>query len=240
MSVKPSKIYPFALGALESLPLMVQGSYFKILSSTGMVDVTGDTFGTVEAMLAGQGLRGQDFRRLVIRDRSGSGNVVRLLVSDDQFVDDRISGEVSVIDALRARAASGAAFVNSSALGAGAGVFAKLQLWNPAGSGQRLVLSSVANDGTTSVSVAAGNAPDGTAFNGSIVLSKLTGGAAGVAQIRSDNPASYVTPDGLRLNPGQFKFNEPFVIAPGFGVSFVATVSATTIRMTLEWSEERI
>lgn len=251
MTVKPAKIYPFTIGAYEALPIMVQGSYFKILSATGMVDVTGDTFGTVEAMLAGQGLRGQDFRRLVIRDRSGSPNMVRLLVSDDQFIDDRITGEVSVVDGNKARSVAGGAMTwRLSTASVGANGRPLSQIWNPAGTGRRIIIDAlvVACDiqnemfwGQTATRLTTVPASRIAAAQGMAVPSTV---AEAWVQEMVGYPADTVIAGGLMVQPWssvRVRFERPFVVQPGNG--FIVGVGLGGVQKTageIEFFEESI
>ena len=63
---------------------------------------------SLSPLYAGQGQR-KEFQRLTVTDKSGAANVVLIIVADDDFIDDRITGEVSVIDGSKARTKTGAA-----------------------------------------------------------------------------------------------------------------------------------
>src|SRR5207253_5023923 len=110
-----------------SFPQLAIGSYFKVLSATGTFEVTGDAFGQLGALLPGQGLRLEEgqFTRLTFRDTSGAPNLLYVLVAGDGFIDDRITGEVSVIDGEKARTLAGGMFAGApSAPAPGAALFA--------------------------------------------------------------------------------------------------------------------
>lgn len=250
MSLKPAKIYPFTIGAYEALPLLVQGSYFKIASSTGVLDVTGDTFGTIEGVLAGQGLRGHAFQRLTLRDRSGAANVVRLLVADELFVDDRITGEVSVIDGNKARSIAGAAMAwRISSYATVAGNRALSQIWNPAGSGRRIIVDAMLAGGTMANDLAWGLT--------SVMLGGLSGDAiaalSGVAapgtaaQARVQEQASFpatAIAGGMFIQANvsqRVRFERPFVVLPGTGFLVgTGNPGVQTITGSLEFFEESI
>ena len=112
----PAKIYPVVIPAGQSAPLLVEGEYFKVLSSTGTLEITGDTFGQLGEILPGQGLENTRFKRLTLRDTSGGINTVQLLVAGEKFVDDRITGEVSIIDGNLARTRANQAFLTQSGI----------------------------------------------------------------------------------------------------------------------------
>lgn len=250
MTVKPAKIYPFTIGAYEALPLMVQGSYFKILSATGMVDVTGDTFGTVEALQAGQGLRGQDFRRLVVRDRSGGENMVRLLVSDDQFIDDRISGEVVVIEGNKGRSIAGKAFTATSLFGAaGAGNVNQTALYNPVGSGVRLVVNNIvagtSQGGQLSISTGQG-VPLGVSSaprKKDVSASAVNSVAVKYDAIATDAALGGTVVIALSLAAGQsmaLPIQEPFIVREGGFLAVKTTAGSQDLIASVQFYEESV
>src|SRR5688500_10394922 len=128
-----AKIYSLVIPASGSFPLLTSGDYFKGLSATGAFETTGDTFRTLGAILAGQGLEGVAFSRLTFRDTSGASNTLRVLIAGDKFIDDRITGEVSMIDGGKARTISNAAFAWANGCGPIAAKFSAAQLYNPIG-----------------------------------------------------------------------------------------------------------
>ncbi|GKS96775.1 hypothetical protein [Acidovorax sp. SUPP2825] len=94
MTVKPSKIYDFVVPANGPYLLMVAGDYFKILASTGALNVKAD-WGELSGLIAGQGLEGSPFQRLYFTDVSGGSNTVKLFIGDEKFIDG-MSGTVNV------------------------------------------------------------------------------------------------------------------------------------------------
>lgn len=103
------QIYDFTLPAGGAMPLPVAGSYFRILTCTGDVDVIGDTFGRLGPINRGQGLADKAYGRLTIRDRSGAPNVGTILVSDANFIDQTLFGSISLAGAVALDAATLAA-----------------------------------------------------------------------------------------------------------------------------------
>ena len=84
--------YDFTLTAFGSQVLLVDAEYFRIQSQTGAVDVVVEGFGSLPGLLTGQGIKDTPFKRLVIRDASGAGNVGKILVASQEFVDNRTYG----------------------------------------------------------------------------------------------------------------------------------------------------
>jgi len=90
----PTNIYPFTVPANSLYRLTVAGQYFKIMSSTGDVEVTAD-FGRLSPLHTGQGLEDTPFSYLNFRDLSGAGNDLQVVIGDKNFVDG-ISGTSQV------------------------------------------------------------------------------------------------------------------------------------------------
>lgn len=237
--MKASNSYDFTLTAGGSFILPVSGSYFRILTSTGALDVRGD-FGRI-GVLAGQGHKELNFTKLTLVDKSGAANVGTIFVSDGAFIDDRITGEVSVIDGGKEKTKSGIVFGSRLGVGAVAAQLSEAQLFNPASSGKRLIISSFSG-------IAGGN---GVYFGiGSVQLAtlslapqnKLSGGVAAITQGRIENNAALVamTLMGQAASGVQVKELEPYVILPGYGFCLVANDVNTNLFASFHISEESI
>lgn len=224
-----AKVYPIELAAFGTFRLPVQGSYFKIRTATGRVEVSGNTFGKLGALDAGQGLRGAWFDDLTLTDVSGGANEIEIIVAAAEFVDDRITGEVSVIDGARGRTLAGDEFTSSTWTGAvAAGETGAVQLWNPLGSGVRLVIAGyLATNYTTLI--------DTTASLGAVVgvaRNKRRGaGGASVCEVRRlvavGAPAGnelWQAPSGLPVYP-----TAPWIIEPNRGIALYAPVAANFV-----------
>lgn len=88
------KQYPFSVLGNDVQQLLVDGAYFRIESSTGPVTVTGD-FGELQGLQAGQGLKGVPFTRLLLKNQSVTPVAGVLLVSDSEFIDNRVYGDIT-------------------------------------------------------------------------------------------------------------------------------------------------
>jgi hypothetical protein len=126
----PAKIYPLTIAPNASFTLQVVGDMFKVLSASGAFEVTGDTFGSMGAIQPGQGLDNTPFQRLTFRDTSGGSNTLSVLVAGTDFIDDRITGEVSVIDGGKARTLAGLSFMASVNINNAATKFSTFYLYN--------------------------------------------------------------------------------------------------------------
>lgn len=219
-----ARIYDFTLGAGGMQRLPVVGDFFKVISATGTINVNVDTGATLD-LLPGQGLREFKFNTLTITDKSGAENTGKVLVGFSGMIDDRVTGEVSVIDGAASRVYSGVSFSTYQVVTAVAGMYPALQLWNPPGSGKDLVVSGMAlslagADGYVAIS---GGKESLGGLSGSI-RSKKIGGAASVAEtrLRQDGVfpgTSTMFEIYMRALDGQYiRLNEPFVLLPGNGL----------------------
>jgi len=99
MNAQNIRDYNFTLAANATQNLDVPGDYLKVISATGAIRVR-TVEGWMKDLLPGQGVKGLDFQRLILEDRSGAANVgtIAVGIGADSIVDDRVTGDVSVID----------------------------------------------------------------------------------------------------------------------------------------------
>jgi hypothetical protein len=83
------KAYDFSIPPNGFYQLQAVGEYFRILSATGPLSVTGE-FGEVSPLLMGQGLKDSPFTRLQLKDISGIGCSGKIIVASKEFVDQQI------------------------------------------------------------------------------------------------------------------------------------------------------
>lgn len=108
--MKTSATYTFDIAANATYRLLVGGAYFKLLATTGNVDIkTQDS--DLKGMSAGQGVTGQEFSYLAITDKTGATNTIKIVVSDAEFIDS-LNGNVGISTN---RVATSAAFANTAA-----------------------------------------------------------------------------------------------------------------------------
>lgn len=239
-----AKIYPLTLAAGASFTLQATGDYFKVLRASGPVEVRGNTFGSLGELQAGQGLDRTPFQALTLRDVSGASNTLRIVVAGEDFVDDRISGEVSVIDGSKARTLAGAVFGFRGRLTSSAGNYSQVQLWNPAGSGKRLIVSSYhANtSGANGTVLTMGTAALPTAFS-AVPGSKLAGGPASVGQQRWEQSAAFAASSATItqiISNAQQSDPEPIVVLPGYGLNFATSDLAADLLACCHFIEESL
>lgn len=229
------------------MQIEVKGRFFKYRSGIGAIRVRASGGGYVD-LLPGQGVRNVAFDSLTVQDRSGLQNVGVIVAGDFDFQDDRISGTVDVVDGGRARTIGGVAFMGYANAGSAAGQYSTSQLWNPPGSGVRLVVEqvSISSNGVgDSVVISGGNAPCASKrMNG---ISKRIPGAGvargecryeGRATRQADGYCAIPVSAGALIN---VKPTEPWVVEPGAGLEiFFGSPGAVTVMASYEWFEEVI
>ena len=188
---RAAKIYDFSMAAGGVSVILANGGYYKILSSLGAVEVTRGGGSRVQ-LQAGQGER-EEFTRLTIKDASGALNSGLVLVGEGSFIDDRVSGEVSVISGERARVLSGVSFYAAVYAAANPGFFSHAQLVNPSGSGKNLMVEQVTLEAPgTATPINFSLRSHGLAFATAAPapVNKKMGGPASSAICRIDNSTS--------------------------------------------------
>lgn len=89
--------YTYTIPANGSVMIPAANDNFIIQASTGPLTVRGDTFGSLRGLVAGQGLKLVEFKRLELVDESGAPNTVTLLMTPAEFVNQTFSGSVSIV-----------------------------------------------------------------------------------------------------------------------------------------------
>lgn len=243
----PAKIYSFSIPAGGSFPLLVIGDYCKILTSSGALTLTGDSFGTLGPILAGQGVEQTPFSRLVLTDNTGAVNNGTILIADNKFIDDRITGEVSVIDGGKSRTNSNSAGIVTISQLAVAGKYTHAQLWNPYGSDkncyiEKLIFSSPTGIGiigirsaTAPLAVLAGACP-----------SKLITQTIQMIESRTENNVGILGSGLLNeyiagANTSTYhEFKEPWCLTPGTGLIINGNVIEYSISAIAEFFIENV
>lgn len=252
----PAKIYPLTIPAGGQFSLLAVGSYFKILTASGSFEVTGDAFGQLGSIQAGQGLRLQNpdttaamFTRLTFRDTSGAANNLTVLVAGDGFIDDRVTGEVSVVDGGKTRTLAQQTFMTSISCAAAAAQISHVGLFNPAGSGKNVIVKAyrmtTAPAAFVRVGVIAGNLMTTPLGQGRSKLSRGGAGALSTALARSLQAAALAGDDWDYLGASStastiVTLQEPIVLEPNFSMYIAPTAINIGITAAVEWTEELV
>ena len=239
------KIYDFTLSAGGAMPLLVEGGYFKIYSCTGVLAVSIDGGSTIGPINTGQGMK-TEFKRLTIVDQSGAANVGKIIVASNEFVDGRISGEVSVIDQAYKNTLANKTFASSNSSAAVAGQFSHCQLFNnnPA---VNTILKSISLSVTVASGVAYGFRASTIATPGAFLTSKRSNGAASTSSrsYSEANVSDLITNQlGYRvldvLNTAYVEFRDPVIVSNGWGFIARPSNANTGITVVCEVVEEPI
>jgi hypothetical protein len=222
--------------------------YYELISGGGVdqrirVESMGGGWSVV--LRPGQGFRlpAEETAGVVITNISGSAmaGMLKLGPRDWQFEDQRLLGEVSVVDGGLSRSRANSAYAGGVAMTSTVLTnMAGLQLWNNASAGgPLLVVSNLSVFSGFSGAVQYALRLDNTAANNpQAVRSKMAGGAnSAIAQLRSTESNIWGTPTSTWLTTPQvgakdsFRATEPIVIPPQFGLMVTDNVT-TAIHTT--------
>lgn len=250
--------YDFTAAANDTFPIAAAGRYIKYLSGN---NGGGDVSITVTA--AGQGaskivlVPGQAFRvsdaiktpsGWVLANNAGGATIAGTVVIGDGRIDDpTINGVVQVVDGGKARTLGGFAFAGTAVSQQVAGSVSRVQLWNPAGNTKRVVVEQITAVGMSSVNTLQ------LQFNAAALatvaepggFAKIAGATASSAQVQIDQTvATAVQANALMMlgatsnTSAPFKFNEPIVLPPGWGLLAWGLLANEQTCCNFEWYEE--
>lgn len=243
-----------AFAAGETKSFMLQADRFELLDVPYTVDVelVDRNGGKLAAMSGGETSWFMEPRNgpfYEIRITSQQAQTVRWFVGSGDAGTRKTAGVVQVVDGGKARTLADQAFAWANGALAVAAKFGMCQLFNPAGSGKRVIVKAyqVTMQAAGNVRVFTNNAA-ATTLEAAPVNSKHHGGAAPVAQSRSDNLVAS-TPTPAYLDSVSFAaagstprivLQEPVVLEPGRGFCVETTSPAVQVNATYEWLEEII
>ncbi|RQQ20789.1 hypothetical protein DF107_05755 [Burkholderia stagnalis] len=181
-----------------------------------------------------------------IANAIGAGQITGTVVIGNGRIDDNtLQGVVQVADGSKARTIANQAFSSYGSVSAVAAQYSRMQLWNPAASGVRLIVEAMEFlDGPTANSVSILFQSAALATLAASGLSKQSGGTNGKGQLMSDTTAAAPsgnfsfalgTPASTNI---QFSPKEPIVLLPGWGLTFWGNTVNAYFGMQLEWYEE--
>jgi hypothetical protein len=193
----------------------------------------------------GQGFRfSEQVTRWVVFNRGQVPLTGFLMIGSGDFFDQRISGEVSIIDGERARTLANTAFICRHYQAPVAGNGVTVQMWNPAGSGRNIVLESFGASSVTSQAINCYSMTAALATLGAVGNSKLIGGAPSVAQGRGTNGNTPPTGNilvALNIQAGQVfekSMRKPIILPPGNGIGFYSGIANADLAAFFEYFEE--
>jgi hypothetical protein len=248
--------YDLNLLANQSQRVEATGTFFKYKSGTGLIRVYHGS-GYID-LIPGQGMRGVHFNGLSVKDLSGANNPGVLLAGAFDFLDDNVTGEITVTDSGRSMVGKGIAYIGIQFNGdpyPAAWPATALQaalLTNPAGSGKNLVVHKL------STTLAGGAAPGVRLFLGAYVkfqanamatpTNKKPGGPATVASttyenysVNQDWPTTKGAPLIGHIPFGVQLFEKPLIVPPGQTLlTLPARDSNSQVYTQFEYTEELV
>lgn len=246
MSSTAIRAYDVNLTANGAQQLRVLGTFIKLLSATGTLEVSIDDGGFFP-LLPGQGFAfDQPFTYLSVRDTSGSANLGRLLIGSGRLIDDRITGDVNVIDTRKSLTLTQQAFQGVLQPNTGAAQFGIVQLNNVSAT-RRIIVKRILIIPRALMSVRLGfhALVAGTIVGG--LPSKLSGAGSSVtSQMRVDNTAGVIVPTNMLCDfqssaPFEIVPEEPWVINPGAAPLTIASYTvAVDFLATVQVVEEAV
>lgn len=242
-----------AWAAGETKTFQIAGQYIEILDAQYSCDVVlMDRTGSQQSFM--RGAEASFFTRPgggfeTVQITSAQAQTIRVFVGSGDAGTRRISSTVQVVDGGRARTLAGAAFCASFGIGPPAGEYSLVQLFNPAGSGVRMMIKSYMPAIGLAGGAVVGFQAVELATTAQIIESKLCNGAPSKAKLR-------VSSNGARQLPGARGYvdymllqaassmlrvmEEPIVLVPGFGIAVECHTQGAQLNATFEWTEEAI
>jgi hypothetical protein len=105
-----AKIYTDTISANATIRRLYSGALFKIISSTGALNVRTDLV-DLSSLVSGQGFQDAPYQFLELKDASGASNTVRYVVATEGFLDG-ITGSMQITQNVPVRSGS---FANTAA-----------------------------------------------------------------------------------------------------------------------------
>lgn len=182
-----------------------------------------------------------------LQNAAQSATIVgKVVIGDGQIDDNTLTGVVQTVDGGKFRTLANTAFAGYVAAGAVAAQYGRLQLWNPVGSGKRLIVEGV------SLIAAAANVAGVLVFSKAALANAAAGysknagggGASPVGVPQWDTTAGVAPATALMalsaaaFNSPTFKLNEPVIVQPGNSLMLYSTFTNAYIGTTFEWYEE--
>lgn len=234
--------HDFTLVPNGSQTIDVVGRFFKYVSGTGKIRVRATNGGYID-LLPGQGVSNQSFTSLTVQDRTGSINAGSLLAGDFEFRDERISGQVEVIDGGKARAQTDRSAFGYCGAAATASMFGHVQLFNPSNSGVNVYVGQIMIGAAVgSVNFARQDTPLTNLIRQG--QRKRVNAPQSAIEMRMQLNATQLiqTTTMGNIDPAVklMKFIEPIMVPPGCGLLVVSAVQNDGLGGTFEFFEEPV
>lgn len=235
------------------------GRYIKYLSGSNgggdasLIVTPGGQGGSKIMLQPGQAYRISDKANTpdswTLANAAGGATIVgKVVIGDGRIDDNTLSGVVQVVDGGKSRTMSNSAYMATGLAQIVTNFVPQIQLWNPAGSGMRLVLESIyCLGGNALQAVTVMSSTVALASLNSNGYPKMLGGTMGVGQARNASslaaapaqaPSMGVISPVVGSSATSWKPTEPIVIPPGNGLLLTSNAQSDSINGTFEWYEE--
>lgn len=225
----------FSVAVGGALTLPIRAAYVKYLDGTAgglstRLRLRTELGGADITLEPGDSVRlPQEVAQFRIENADGEATISGTLIAGlGEFTSDRIIGTVRVIDSARDRTLAGVSFLGAVYAAGAAAVNARVQLWNPPGSGRRAIVKQmkIGSTANSPFNVYVATAAEANAYaSPANPVNKLLGGAASVMEHRYDNivalPAGAIVLSGNVIANDEtqwYRFAEPVILPPGYGL----------------------
>lgn len=241
-----------AWAAGETKSFMINGEYLEILEAqypcdVMLMDKAGAQLSIMKSSEASFFSRPREgFQTVQIY--SAQAQTIRVFIGSGDAGTRRISSTVQIVDGNKARVMAGGAYAWRTVAGASAGNVSMVQLWNPPGSGKRVIVDSLHVSSSVPSSVYFGIDGNALSANSSIVPYNMASGGASSASTLAK--FQYV-PALQALNWfGSLSFSaggnnpvplvRPFILNPGSGLVLSTDSVNDTLGGFAQFFEETI
>lgn len=236
----------FAAGEVKTFVLA--GGYFELIDApypvtVRLVDRYGSLRGYMTNAEASFYMRQGDFDAIEIT--SANAQTIRFAYGTSEAGTRRTSGVVSVIDGEQARIDAGVMFCGALGVSLVAGEFPMAQVWNPLGSGFKLVIkkASISSPSSQPILIGVDNNEYSNDLTASRVINKKSSGRNPNAKAKVQTSAlapTFKIGYGLNMQANQvFEWapNGGLVIEPGYGFCAYGGTVGTSFTLNAEWFE---
>lgn len=241
-----TEVVRFAIAAGETKAFARAGRYIEVLSAADPLSINlyGEDGGRGDSAVSVPSGIYLETPFGAFDVTSATAQTIELLVSDARGGSRRQPGVVQVIDGGRARTLADQAFIGYASVTGGPGFIPIVELFNPAGSGRRVIVKAIRVSTPTAGSVSLG-LHNATLSQGPFdPQNKRLGGVTSSAKL-------YREP-GLAASPGSsfeslsvganlvvpITLQEPIIVNPGFALQAWHQTVATTMLAAFEFVEE--
>jgi hypothetical protein len=247
--------FPFVLQPGQTITVNSRQAYlYYEAGSAGGADASiriSADIGDEIVLKPGQGFRySSAFNRLYLSNNKGAAPIAgHIILEAGEFFDNRVTGEVSVIDGGKFRSLSQIAFYSGTGVPGAATKYGAVQLFNPAGNTKNLIVTgfvgSVGGPGNVYLLGSVQQLANVNTGAGQKLIKAAYTGTTG--QIRNEQCAAIPSNiDGMvfytaNLAAGgttAFQLHEPLIITPGHSLMFYTTAAQTEIFANFEYFED--